>query len=110
MCSSDLEVARRLKQVVRETDTVARLGGDEFVVLCADLGRDQGAATEAVLAIEAKITHAVETPWLLRDLNVRPRASLGHRLFKGTDDEPDQILRDADARMYQDKQRRRLAN
>ena len=105
-----VEVARRLKQVVRETDTVARLGGDEFVVLCADLGRDQGAATEAVLAIEAKITHAVETPWLLRDLNVRPRASLGHRLFKGTDDEPDQILRDADARMYQDKQRRRLAN
>ncbi|MBQ0944143.1 diguanylate cyclase [Ideonella sp. 4Y16] len=102
-----VEVARRLKAAVRETDTVARLGGDEFVVLCAELGASQGTATEAVLAIEAKITHAVEAPWQLRDLHLGPRVSLGHRLFLGVEDEVDLILRDADSRMYADKQRRR---
>jgi len=102
-----VEVARRLKSAVRETDTVARLGGDEFVVICADLGEAQGAATESVLAIEAKISHAVEAPWQLRELHLAPRVSLGHRLFQGVDDEVDLILRDADSRMYADKLRRR---
>lgn len=101
-----VEVARRLKAAVRETDTVARLGGDEFVVLCAELGAGQSAATEAVLAIEAKISHAVESPWSLRELHLVPRVSLGHRLFVGVDDEVDLILREADSRMYADKQRR----
>ncbi|MBN8488862.1 MAG: diguanylate cyclase, partial [Burkholderiales bacterium] len=102
-----VEVARRLKAAVRETDTVARLGGDEFVVICAELGQAQGPATEAVLAIEAKISHAVEAPWSLRDLHLAPRVSLGHRLLLGVEDEVDLVLRDADSRMYADKQRRR---
>ena len=32
---------------------------------------------------------------------------MGHRLFKGADDDLDQILHDADSAMYADKQRRR---
>ncbi len=101
------EIARRLRAAVRETDTVARLGGDEFVLLCNDLGDDPGAATEAVLAVEAKVVHALERPWQLRDIHLVPRASLGHRLFQGVDEDVELLLREADARMYEDKQRRR---
>ena len=35
-----IEVARRIKSQIRETDTVARLGGDEFVILLEGLGPD----------------------------------------------------------------------
>ena len=42
------EIAKRLKQCVRESDVVARVGGDEFVILLrevsdADAGCDSGA-------------------------------------------------------------------
>ena len=35
-----IEVARRLKQTVRDTDAVCRLGGDEFVVLAERAGTE----------------------------------------------------------------------
>lgn len=104
-----VEIARRLKGVVRETDTVARLGGDEFVLLCTELGRDEGGAREAVWAVEAKVAHAVAAPWQLRDIHHVSRSSVGHRLFLGADEDAAQLLRDADTQMYQDKQRHRTA-
>jgi diguanylate cyclase (GGDEF)-like protein/PAS domain S-box-containing protein len=101
-----IEVARRLREVVRESDTVARLGGDEFVVLCENLGQDAVLAREAVLAIEAKVVDAISRPMLLGSLHYQGRASVGHRLFLGGEATVDQILHDADSAMYADKQRR----
>ena len=92
---------------MRESDTVARLGGDEFVVLCEHLGQDGLHAREVVMAIEAKISDAIGVGMRLNDVIHRCRASMGHRLFKGADDDLDQILHDADSAMYADKQRRR---
>src|SRR5215210_2806085 len=37
------DVARRLTELVRPSDTVARLGGDEFMILCPDLGAEREA-------------------------------------------------------------------
>ena len=42
-----LEMARRLRECVREDDTVARLGGDEFTVILADLRYPEDAVTVA---------------------------------------------------------------
>jgi diguanylate cyclase (GGDEF)-like protein/PAS domain S-box-containing protein len=102
-----VEVARRLQAAVRESDTVARLGGDEFIVLCEHLGLDETLAREAVWAIEAKIDTALSRVIRLGDQVVVSRASIGHALFRGTERQVEQILRDADAAMYQQKQRRR---
>jgi GGDEF domain-containing protein len=49
-----VEVARRLKAAVRETDTVARLGGDEFVVLTERAG-----SVQDVLDLCARIVGAL---------------------------------------------------
>jgi diguanylate cyclase (GGDEF)-like protein/PAS domain S-box-containing protein len=104
-----IEVGRRLREAVRESDTVARLGGDEFVVLCENLGPDAVPAREAVLAIEAKVGDAVSRPLRLGELLYQGRASVGHRLFLGSEHSVAQILHDADSAMYADKQRRRTA-
>ena len=100
-------VARRLQAAVRETHTVARLGGDEFVLVCENLGADAAAAANRVAALEAKIAEAVAQPVLLRGQPVRCEASIGHRLFIGTDDEVDRLIADADQAMYRHKQQRR---
>ena len=41
------ELAARLKQCTRKTDTVARFGGDEFAVILEGLTEKQGAAVTA---------------------------------------------------------------
>ncbi|HSI48635.1 MAG TPA: diguanylate cyclase [Ideonella sp.] len=103
-----VEVARRLRSAVRESDTVARLGGDEFVVICENLGQEVAAASEAADGVREKIAQALAQPWLL-SMGMAPcvGASVGVRLFFGVDDDLDQLIQDADRAMYDDKARRR---
>lgn len=108
-----LEVARRLKSHVRETDTVARFGGDEFVVLLGDLQADPRASAEQAMAVAQKLRLALSEPYVLNAApdNAPPRmvehrctASIGVVLFDGARDEADDLLKRADMAMYQAKQ------
>jgi diguanylate cyclase (GGDEF)-like protein/PAS domain S-box-containing protein len=51
-----IEVAKRLRQMMRATDTVARLGGDEFVVLLEELGAQELRARQYVQDV-------IRKPW-----------------------------------------------
>jgi len=98
-------VAQRLAAAVRETDTVARLGGDEFVVVCENLGAGAELAAERMAALEAKLADAVALPVVLQGELVAASASIGHRLFLGTEDDLDGLIAEADRAMYLHKQR-----
>ncbi|HXC24735.1 MAG TPA: diguanylate cyclase, partial [Gemmatimonadaceae bacterium] len=89
-----IEVASRLLNATRGSDTVARLGGDEFAVL---VGR---VTTDADLKIIAnRITNAMRAPFLLRGGEVFSSASIG--IARGTPGATvDDLLRDADVAMY----------
>lgn len=100
------EVARRLRGSVREHDTVSRLGGDEFVVLCERLGREPEVAERALVQMASKLGRVLCDDFRLGDLEWPYGASIGHRLFLGTDEDPEALLRDADRLMYQHKERR----
>lgn len=98
------EVARRMREVVRESDTVARLGGDEFVVLAPDLGNDPAEATEAARILAEKLRLALAAPYVLTQegggqVKHRVTASIGLVLFTG-DTEPVGLMRHADETMY----------
>jgi diguanylate cyclase (GGDEF)-like protein len=97
-------VAQRLASCVRGTGptTVGRLGGDEFVVVVEDL------ADPAVAAIVAdRITHALSSPMAVGDRVLRVRASIGAALSGPSAQCPDQLLRIADAAMYESKREAR---
>jgi diguanylate cyclase (GGDEF)-like protein len=108
-----IEVAHRLNQCVRETDTVARMGGDEFVVLLGGLNTDVTESTEQALGIAEKVRASLATPYALtirnvdtattREIEHRCSASIGVAMFSKDDLNPDDILKRADAAMYQAK-------
>lgn len=89
------EIANRLKQCVRKSDTVARLGGDEFVVLLESLQQPQYAALVA-----EKIRGALQPPVAIdgRSLSVLP--SIGIALYPEQGDDAQALLKHADEAMY----------
>lgn len=95
-------VASRLVASARPMDTVARFGGDEFVVLCEDMPDE---ATAAVVA--DRIGAAVRHPVRLGDREVTVTMSIGIATDKAGAADPEGLLRDADAAMYEAKLRGR---
>ncbi|WP_172890561.1 substrate-binding and GGDEF domain-containing protein [Actinoplanes derwentensis] len=93
-----VQVARRLTAQLRRTDTVARLGGDEFVVLIDNVSRP--GAEEVV---RASIRTAVTEPYLIDGKRVEVGVSIGSAISGGGASDPDLLLREADAAMYEAK-------
>ena len=89
------ELARRLTQVVRPTDTVARLGGDEFALLAPEI-----VGSEAGVALAERITRALEAPFLVDDLPLEAEASVGIALYPTHGVDVETLLQRADVAMY----------
>jgi diguanylate cyclase (GGDEF)-like protein len=93
------EVAGRLRAALREVDTVARLGGDEFAIVLAQPQR------ESVTAVAGRLIEALQVPFVIQGEELRVTASIGVAVDPDATASPDQLLRDADAAMYQVKRR-----
>jgi predicted signal transduction protein with EAL and GGDEF domain len=91
-------IGARLTGVLREGDTVARVGGDEFVVVLPDVGKDRDAAVVA-----RKILESLAAPLRVEGLELRVTPSIGVAVAPGDGNEPEVILRHADAAMYEAK-------
>jgi diguanylate cyclase (GGDEF)-like protein/PAS domain S-box-containing protein len=92
------EVARRLTGAVRREDTVARMGGDEFTLLLEDLRRPEDAA---VLA--RKLLEALGDPYAIAGRELFVTASVGISLYPRDGRSAEELVRNADAAMYQAK-------
>lgn len=92
------QVADRLRQSLRSTDTVARLGGDEFAAICTNL-RDP----ENVCVCAAKILEALSAPFHLDGGEVHLGASIGIAQYPADADDPVALLRRADSALYHAK-------
>jgi diguanylate cyclase (GGDEF)-like protein/PAS domain S-box-containing protein len=94
-----MQVAERLKRIVRKSDTIARLGGDEFSVILEGLIEKNGAG----IAAQRELT-ALAEPFQLDGKEIRLTVSIGIAVFP--DDAPDleSLLRNASLAMSFAKQ------
>jgi diguanylate cyclase (GGDEF)-like protein/PAS domain S-box-containing protein len=88
-------VAKRLKEIVRESDTVGRLSGDEFVIILPDM-----ALPGDVTIVAAKILEKISETFFLNNMEVYITASIGISIFPKDGSDGEDLLRNADAAMY----------
>jgi diguanylate cyclase (GGDEF)-like protein len=95
-----VEVARRLRETLRATDTIARLGEDEFTILSAEC---PDAGTARVIA--RRLNDVLSEPVRLDGRPVYTSGSIGVLLPGGADLTAEEVMRDADAAMHAAKRR-----
>lgn len=100
-----VECAKRLKVQVRQSDTVVRLGGDEFVILLPDLPRDGETAILDTLA--RKLNQHLAEPILIADRQITALASIGIAIYPDNAGGYEDLLKMADAAMYESKRQQR---
>jgi diguanylate cyclase (GGDEF)-like protein/PAS domain S-box-containing protein len=100
------QVAARLTECLRESDTVARvarLGGDEFVVMLEDLSSHPVEAAGQAEVVGQKILTTLNQPYQLATHEYHCTVSIGVALFGDHEDSQDDLLKHADIAMYQAK-------
>ncbi|HEX2859618.1 MAG TPA: diguanylate cyclase [Alphaproteobacteria bacterium] len=92
------QVATRIQGQVRTTDTVARLGGDEFTIILSI--RDRSDAEQ----VAQKLLTAIREPYNLNGQAANVGTSIGIALFPADGQQAADLIRRADAAMYEAKQ------
>jgi diguanylate cyclase (GGDEF)-like protein/PAS domain S-box-containing protein len=93
-----IEVARRLRDAVRESDIVARLGGDEFVVVLTALNGEMDAAPVA-----DKILRALSDPYAIEGAVLHSSPSIGIAIAPNDGQDGASLMKNADTAMYHAK-------
>lgn len=94
-----VELANRMRCVMRENDTLARLGGDEFIALLTELPNESDC-----LPLIERLLNGASKAFDLQKQQVRVSASIGITFYpqrKPVDDAT--LIRQADMAMYQAK-------
>ncbi|HHC07240.1 MAG TPA: EAL domain-containing protein [Actinobacteria bacterium] len=89
------QIAERLVESVRESDTVARLGGDEFTVIL-----EGGNRVEDAGRVATKILSALRRPYRIGEIDVQVTTSIGIAIFPVDGETADELVKAADLAMY----------
>lgn len=92
-------VSERLTQMIRETDMAARIGGDEFVVIL-----DQVTEYSDIEKIAQKILDGIREPIMFNDADCTVGGSIGIAVSPDHAMNVDDLIKAADAAMYEVKQ------
>ncbi len=92
------EVAKRLLECLRKSDSAARIGGDEFVVLLPIIE----AASDAVAVAEI-IRHALNQPFMIAGHQLNISSSIGVAVYPEHGVTERSLLKNADTAMYSAK-------
>ena len=94
-----ISFANRIQESLRDLDILARFGGDEFVILLEDIENSEYAS-----GVADRLQQELKRPFMIENKEVFAPASFGVVLNTQDYDEPEDIVRDADAAMYHAKE------
>ncbi|MEM9101964.1 MAG: EAL domain-containing protein [Pseudomonadota bacterium] len=97
-----IEVAHRLLDCVRPSDTVARIGGDEFCILLNEINSLQN-----MQDIANRVLAAFQVPFEIKANSIVSSTSIGIRTSYEGASSSEEILRDADTALYHAKEKGR---
>jgi diguanylate cyclase (GGDEF)-like protein/PAS domain S-box-containing protein len=93
-----MEVARRLKAVLREEDSLSRQGGDEYVVILPRSDADNAAL------VASKLIEAVTQPCHIEQHELIVTPSIGIAIYPNDGNNIETLSKNADTAMYRAKQ------
>lgn len=93
-----IEVARRLSSITRQTDTLARLGGDEFCIAL-----NQVSNNDVAVEVTQNLLRMMNDPIELFNQSFYVTLSVGVAIYPDDGSTPEELLKNADAAMYQAK-------
>jgi two-component system cell cycle response regulator len=92
------ELARRLRVTLRQRDSLGRYGGEELLVVMPGLARDdRGNLMDALRA------NICSTPFVIGQAELRVTVSIGVAWMESLNENPDDLIRRADAALYEAK-------
>lgn len=93
------QAGKRLKNVLRDTDTIARVGGDEFIIVLSNISNpiDAGQIAQNLIASMAE-------PFIINEQTNFVGASVGIAIYPTDGDDCDEIMKKADTAMYRAKE------
>ena len=94
-----IQIARRMKILVRAGDTIGRISGDEFCLLFEDLT----SVADAVPLVD-KLLSVFFDSFAVNGQSLRMTASIGVAIYPDNSQDPDALLSFADAAMYEAKE------
>ncbi|MEM9396838.1 MAG: EAL domain-containing protein, partial [Pseudomonadota bacterium] len=93
------EVAKRLEQTLREADSIGRIGGDEFLLVLEDIGSNAD-----VSSIAEKLNRSLRAPVSIGEQDISVSGSLGISVYPEDGLSAQELMRNADAAMYNAKE------
>lgn len=94
--------AKRLNASLREGDTIARWGGDEFTILLPHIKNIEEAAKLA-----ERLLGEIKQPFEVGEHKLYVKSSLGIAIYPQDGEDPETLLKNADAALYRSKEQGR---
>ena len=100
-----VQVATRLQDSMRESDTIARLGGDEFAMVLPNVSSE-----DEVMEVVQRIQEALRPAFTLSGNSVFTSCSIGIAFGSARHQDAEELLRDAGTAVYRAKFRGRATH
>ncbi|MFA7349961.1 MAG: EAL domain-containing protein [Methylotenera sp.] len=99
-----IEVAKRIRACLHLSDMVARLGSDDFVVSLDYLNKEIETAAKEANTTAERIRTAIRQPFYLNGYEYNCTACIGINLFRNHNATAEELLKNADAALFQAKE------